>query len=69
MRYNYGINKMAYTDLDTKSCISTVTSGTRTGTGTTCNDPLNIGCTHNVPNTYTLSAVGILLGIILLRNK
>lgn len=58
---------MTYIDLDTKSCISTVTSGT--GTGTECNDPLNIGCTYNIPNSYTLIAVGTLLGIIYLKTK
>jgi hypothetical protein len=65
MNNNYGIYKMAYVDLDTKSCISTVTSGTGAGTETTCNDPLNIGCTYDVPNTYAVAGA-ILLGIIIL---
>ena len=59
---------MTYIDIDTKSCISTVISGTGAGTETTCNDPLNIGCAYGIPNTYTAVGV-ILLGIILLRNK
>ena len=57
---------MTYIDLDTKSCISTVTSGTGAGTETTCSDPLNIGCTYGVPNTYAAAGV-ILLGIIILK--
>ena len=40
--------------------------GTVNGTGI-CNDPLKIGCTSGIPNTYIVA--GVLFSIILLRNK
>ena len=49
-------------------CRSGTGTGIDTGTvGKVCNDPLKIGCTFGIPNTYLLGLAGI--GIYIMKKK